>query len=396
MPREIPQELVDQIIAYHDTDLTQLRIFTLVSYPWLVVARRHLFRTIFVTASYRYGKGMDPAEFPSLLKTGGPTVCLAVQHLRFGRSVGADVELPVVVEALHRFSNLKTLAINNRISETPLTVTLPSPLCICLNKLNLSKCSVSRGTFLEVISLFESIMDLRLIEMSIRDDSASPKRSFPARNRRAKTGVRSLAFWKNTDARLSEFVAGLLAVVDVESIELMDLGSMSLTSEVHSPLLNAVSQSLKGLTVRLTDVNSWNFSGIGRTFDPATHPHLLTLRLVFPLGFSSELPFAGFQILASPSLYTALTHLTVELLHHHYVQVDRRLLSLLQDQMWVSVAASLRGLPVLKTLLFRVRHNLIDLENWTVPPSVQEALREVLGLPSCTFMFESVYGGHGS
>lgn len=122
-PPTFPQELIDRIIDVHWCAEDEQKTYSLVYKSWLERARRHLFRSIFVTAAEdgRYFSIMS--SFSSFIRVseGGPTISLSVTQLYIAQgTLTLDTLVPVIAQ-LHRLRCLGLGSIKIESSDVPAT-----------------------------------------------------------------------------------------------------------------------------------------------------------------------------------------------------------------------------------------------------------------------------------
>ncbi|KAH8085984.1 hypothetical protein BXZ70DRAFT_555659 [Cristinia sonorae] len=258
LPSRIPQELVDSIISYFHNNPDGLRNLAVVSRSWLVSARHHIFCST----------NINPAHVDSLFKM-SDAVRPFVERLKVEQPAGAldrpeahgALSVGRLVEAVALFPRLKSLLLATaELSSAALVpAAVPASLPTKLELLEISSFRIAGDSFtpvIQLIGLFDTITTLRLAGIHHGDDSSTSGDAHPSgvngSSSRRKTAVKSLCFKKNT-TDTAKFVEDLLAVVNLEQLERLEIGSAKPLWPQYSRIVNAAAPSVKELVVLLHD-----------------------------------------------------------------------------------------------------------------------------------------------
>ena len=242
-----PQELVDYVIDFCHDDIAALQAFARVSQPCLPSARRHIFDTITIKPGQDGPSSLD--GLASLMKLDS-TVCLSVRHLYFdGASqdssqpgILGEVALSIILDAIHLFTNLRILSIENVVLIDDVLYSIPDITeRRAIHSLDFVGCDVRTEThgwrpIFHILSHFSFINALTLYEVAPVSlgigwgHCPSPST--------CKTRVRNMAIARILP-RARFLVDGLLALLDMRDTRRIHVGYSLLLTPFYRPLLEA-------------------------------------------------------------------------------------------------------------------------------------------------------------
>ncbi|KAH8092506.1 hypothetical protein BXZ70DRAFT_457399 [Cristinia sonorae] len=224
----LPQELIDRIIDCHQDDGQNLRSFALVSYSWMIRARRHLFTSVTVSKNFPLrGEKSHFASFVRVLQA-GPSVSHAVQRLSINHTT---TTLQEIFPILHQLVQLRALSLFTVSIPPSSTIADMTPVFDSLELLVLSSCSVERveDVVWLICLLSRSLKALHILSLfhtasSGRDVDPSP---IPGELSGHNRHIDALVFKPNLDRGhdelCSQLVTGLLNLLDDRSLTSLDI-----------------------------------------------------------------------------------------------------------------------------------------------------------------------------